>query len=247
MSRGSEGSSSKVWSWPESIRHGAGAAWPIYLGYVPIGLAFGVLAEKTGLDPLEVGLMSLLVFAGSSQFIAVSMLGGGAGAAAIVATTFVVNLRHLLMSSALALHISGLSRGRLAWFGFGVTDESFALNSARFREGDWDWRPSLVVNQTSHAVWTGTTVAGAWAGKLVPAGAFGMDYALIAMFLSLLALQLQERRFVLSAAASGLLAVALRLWVPGNAYVILASVPAAALGAALAGRGRGRSERGKTP
>ncbi len=52
---------------------GIAAAWPICLGYAPIGLAFGVLAQKAGLTPLEIGLMSVIVFAGSSQFIAVSM------------------------------------------------------------------------------------------------------------------------------------------------------------------------------
>jgi predicted branched-subunit amino acid permease len=60
------------------IRDGVAAAWPICLGYAPIGLAFGVLAQKAGLTPAEIGLMSLLVFAGSAQFIAVSMLSGGA-------------------------------------------------------------------------------------------------------------------------------------------------------------------------
>ena len=78
---------------------GVGAAWPICIGYIPIGLALGVIAQKAGLSPSEIGVMSLLVFAGSSQFIAVSMLSAGADIAAIILTTFMVNLRHLLMSS----------------------------------------------------------------------------------------------------------------------------------------------------
>jgi 4-azaleucine resistance transporter AzlC len=79
---------------------GLQAGWPICLGYIPIGLAFGVLAQKAGLSPLHIGLMSALVFAGSAQFIAVSMLAAGASATAIILTTFVVNLRHVLMSTA---------------------------------------------------------------------------------------------------------------------------------------------------
>jgi predicted branched-subunit amino acid permease len=59
------------------FKQGLKAGWPICLGYFPIGLAFGVLAQQAGLHPIEIGLMSLLVFAGSSQFIAVSMLSGG--------------------------------------------------------------------------------------------------------------------------------------------------------------------------
>ena len=69
---------------------GLKAGWPICLGYLPIGLAFGVLAQKAGLGPFEIGLMSLLVFAGSSQFIAVSMISSGSSILSIVMTTFIV-------------------------------------------------------------------------------------------------------------------------------------------------------------
>ncbi len=118
-----------------TLRDGAKAAWPICLGYFPIGLAFGVIAGKAGLSPLDIGLMSLLVFAGSAQFIAVSMLGTGAGLTSIVMTTFVVNLRHLLMSSSLSLHLKNLAGWRTLLYAYGVTDESFAVNLTRFREG----------------------------------------------------------------------------------------------------------------
>ncbi|HJV36159.1 AzlC family ABC transporter permease, partial [Geomonas sp.] len=123
------------------LKDGLKAAWPICLGFIPIGLSFGVLAQKAGLGPVHVFLMSTLVFAGSSQFIAVAMLQSGVAAAAIIATTFVVNLRHLLMSSALSVHFPGVSRRFLALFAYGVTDESFAVNTTCFRKGGWDrWR-----------------------------------------------------------------------------------------------------------
>ena len=100
----------------EKFTQGGAAAWPICLGYLPIGLAFGVLAQKAGLSPLQVALMSIFVFAGSSQFIAVSMLSAGASLAAIVATTFMVNLRHLLMSSSLAAKLGKKNRWKLSLF-----------------------------------------------------------------------------------------------------------------------------------
>ena len=62
------------------LKEGLNAGWPICLGYLPIGMAFGVLAQKAGLTPVQIGMMSILVFAGSSQFIAVSMLAAGASA-----------------------------------------------------------------------------------------------------------------------------------------------------------------------
>lgn len=216
-----------------TLRDGAKAAWPICLGYFPIGLAFGVIAGKAGLSPLDIGLMSLLVFAGSAQFIAVSMLGTGAGLISIVTTTLVVNLRHLLMSSSLALHLKNLAGWRTLLYAYGVTDESFAVNLTRFREGGWDWRRALVVNHASNAAWVGSTVLGGCAGEFIPHGAFGIDYALIAMFLCLLVFQLRGRVYWLTALLAGGLAVLLSLLLPGNLYVVIASVTTATIGAAF--------------
>ncbi len=212
------------------LKDGLRAAWPICLGYVPIGLAFGVLAQKAGLSAPAVGLMSALVFAGSSQFIAVAMLGAGAGIASIVATTFAVNLRHLLMSSALSVHLKGIGRRWLTLFAYGITDESFALNLVRFREGGWNWRRALTVNHVTNAVWVTSTVAGALGGALIPAHAFGIDYALMGMFLCLLVYQLRGRIYVLTALFAGAAAVAISLMIPGNSYIVAASVVAATAG-----------------
>jgi 4-azaleucine resistance transporter AzlC len=214
-----------------TVQEGLKVAWPICLGYAPIGLAFGVLAQKAGLAPWQTGIMSLMVFAGGSQFIAVAMLGGGAAALPVIATTFMVNLRHFLMSSALSVHMGGASRRFLSLFAYGVTDESFAVNMARFREGEWDRQRALVVNQAANAAWFVSTVAGAWVGQFIPAGAFGIDYALTAMFVCLLVFQLHGWLYVMTALVAGVLSVALYLVLPGNAYVMVASVSAATVGA----------------
>jgi 4-azaleucine resistance transporter AzlC len=223
------------------VRDGLGAAWPICLGYAPIGLALGVLAQKAGLGPLETGIMSVLVFAGGSQFIAVAMIKSGAALAAIVATTFMVNLRHALMTSALAVPLQGVHRRFLALFAYGVTDESFAVNMARFRADGWDrWR-ALVVNQTANLTWILSTIAGAYAGEFVPAGALGIDYALTAMFICLLIFQLRSRFYVIVAAFSGLVATALYVTIPGNSHIVIAAVTAATAGYAVR---RNRAARG---
>jgi len=213
-----------------SIAQGLAAVWPICLGYIPIGLAFGVLAQKAGLRPIEIFLMSFLVFAGSSQFIAVSMLSAGAGAIPVIITTFTVNLRHMLMSSSLAVFLKGENRGKLSLFAYGVTDESFAVNLAKLRHGNWDINRSLVVNHTANAVWILSTVAGGFSGQFIPERAFGIDYALIAMFICLLIYQLRGRKYVITAIVAGILAVILSVIIPGNSYIVLASMLAATLG-----------------
>jgi 4-azaleucine resistance transporter AzlC len=212
------------------VKEGIKAGWPICLGYFPIGLAFGALAQQAGLHPVEIGLMSLLVFAGSSQFIAVSLISGGASVLSIVVTTFVINLRHLLMSSSLAVYLRYVQKTWTALFAYGVTDESFAVNLTRFRDSNWDWRQALVVNQTANLAWITSSIVGAYSGQFIPAGAFGIDYALIAMFLCLLVFQLRGRLYVVTAIVSGVLAVVLALLVPGNSYIVLASVLAATIG-----------------
>jgi len=224
-----------MWNPPYSsyLKEGMAAAWPICLGYVPIGLAFGVLAHNAGLAPWEIGLMSLFVYAGSSQFIAVSMLSNGAALIPIILTTFTVNLRHLLMSSSLAIYLQRLGVGRLSLFAYGVTDESFALNMTRFRDGGWDWRQALTLNHTANLAWIVSTIIGGYGGQFIPAGAFGIDYALPAMFICLLVFQIRGGLYVLVAVLSGLLAIAFSLLFPGNAYIVMASVTAATLGVFL--------------
>jgi len=213
-----------------TLKEGLNAGWPICLGYLPIGMAFGVLAQKAGLTPLQIGLMSILVFAGSSQFIAVSMLTGGASATAIITTTFIVNLRHMLMSSALALYLRSAHRGLLALYAYGVTDESFAVNLPRFNAGTWSLPRALVVNHAANLTWFISTVAGGIGGRFIPEGALGIDYALIAMFICLLIYQIRKWIHLLTAVLAGLIAVGLALMMPGNTYIVIASIAAATVG-----------------
>lgn len=221
-----------------ALRDGARAAWPICLGYFPIGLALGVLARQAGLPWWAVAMMSMLVFAGSAQFICVAMLAASASTPAIILTTFVVNLRHVLMSSALAVHLRGVSRRFLALYAYGVTDESFAVNLTRFRAGGWDrWR-ALTVNQLANSVWILATVGGALVGQFVPQGALGTDYALTGMFICLLVFQLQEGIHLFTGLLAAALAVAWYLLIPGDSYIVGASMAAATIGYLLKRRAR---------
>ena len=223
-----ESPDTKMHTWPAFA-----AAWPICLGYLAIGMAFGVLARQEGLAIYQIALMSCIVFAGSAQFIAVSMIGSGASVLSIIITTFMVNLRHLLMSSSLSLHLKGKNKLLLSLFSYGVTDESFAVNLGKFLGGGWNLKDALVVNHAANAIWILSTIIGGYAGAFIPSGSFGIDYALTAMFLCLLVFQLRGSLIVLISAIAGILSVAFYLIIPGNLYVILSSVLAATIGVAL--------------
>ncbi len=217
-------------SWRKILRDGMVGAWPICLGYFPIGMALGVLARQAGLSAFDIGLMSLLVFAGSAQFIGVAMIGEGASPLSIILTTFVVNFRHVLMSSSLAPHLYGVRRSFLALFAYGVTDESYAINMTRFRQGGWDrWR-ALVLHHTANTTWFVASVTGALAGSLIPQGAFGIDFALPAMFLALLVYQIQSRIHIITGLIAVLVSVVCYLMIPGDGYAVIAAVVAATCG-----------------
>jgi 4-azaleucine resistance transporter AzlC len=222
----------------QTLRQGAAAAWPICLGYFPIGLALGVLAQKAGLPWWAVAMMSVMVFAGSAQFICVAMIAAGASTPAIILTTFVVNLRHVLMSSALAVYLQGVNRKFLALYAYGVTDESFAVNLTRFRDGKWDRWKALIVNHLANSVWIMATICGALVGQFVPQGALGIDYALTGMFICLLVFQLQGRLYVITGLLAATLSVVWYLLIPGDSYIVGASMSAATIGFLLKRRYR---------
>jgi 4-azaleucine resistance transporter AzlC len=147
--------------------------------------------------------MSLFVFAGSSQFIAVSMLQAGAEPLAVIGTTFIVNFRHLLMSASIAPYLRSWTGTQRLLMGCTLTDETFVVNSANFAAGNIDTTAALSLNFSLYALWTLSVVSGFWLGNLIEKPeVWGLDFALPAMFLGLL-LPLCARRPAVAAALCG--------------------------------------------
>lgn len=206
-------------------------AAPIVFGYIPVGFALGVMAADIGLNPLEMGLMSAFVYAGSAQFIAVDMLGSAANAIAIIVTTFLVNLRHLLFSASLAPHFQGIKQKLITFISFFITDESFAVSITDAEQGPLSHTYYLGLYITAYLSWIFSTVLGTKLGSFIPdTKALGFDFALPGMFLVLLCMQLKNTRYVLVSLISGLLSILFIYLIPGNWNVILATVIAAIVG-----------------
>jgi 4-azaleucine resistance transporter AzlC len=214
---------------------GVSRALPITLGYMPIGFAYGVLAQNAGLSTFNTLAMSIFVYAGSSQLIAVGLFVAGASPLSIILTTFIVNLRHMLMASALAPYLSRWHKLELGAFAYEITDESFALHSVEFprvsSSGGPDPAESIALNLTAQISW----VLGSWMG-LVAGGLitdielFALDYTLPAMFIALLMMQLKNRVQLIVVIASGIFAVSLLLAGLDHWYVIVATIIGASLG-----------------
>ena len=245
---------------------GVKMAMPIVTGYVPVSFAFGVLAVNVGLTPLDALLMGLLYFAGSGQLMTVAMLGAGAGFLPIILSTAVVNLRHVLMSAAMVPPLKRWPAWRKLIFAFGMTDETFALHAGRFAKLERDAAEAGLdvsveaeaatpysvaqtfgINVTSHISWISGGFLGALFGdRLGDVSALGLDYALPAMFVALVAPRLLDKRQCLVALAGGALSVAFVLWGEDQWNIMLGALIAATIGALLPGGGKpGAQDNGK--
>lgn len=218
---------------------GVKEAVPVVLGYVAIGLAFGVVAKTSGITVPEVAVMSLILYAGSAQFVTVGLIAAGVPASGIIATIFLVNLRHLLYSAAISPHVRHLKSWQNALIGAELTDETFAVASSRLGQG----APAgaawfLGINNISHATWIACTTIGAVLGSAITdIRALGFDFALAAMFAALLILQIVSRPTwvpaVTAAAIGGGVALCASLVVPASWAIIAATLVAATAGMIL--------------
>lgn len=213
--------------WTRAFSHTS----PIIFGYIPVGLAYGVLAGKMGLSTFNTILMSLLVYAGSAQLIAVGLFAASAAPAGIILTTFVVNLRHLLMSAALSPHLGAWRKSTLALFSFELTDETFAVHATRFAQGRVEAAETFRINLIAQTSWVLGTILGVLAsGLITDVRPVGLDYALPAMFIALLVAQLKQRSHVVAAVAGGGAAVGMKLAGMQQWETILATLAGATLG-----------------
>lgn len=176
-----------------SFSDGVRACLPTMLGYLGIGFAAGVVEKGVGLSLLEIALLSLIVYAGSAQFIICGLLAIQAPLSSIVVTVFLVNLRHLLMS----LSVAGYFRKEKIWTNIGLgtllTDESYGVLTTALQEEQSvtaSWTNGL--NVAAYLTWLVANLLGGLLGHFIPdPAAFGLDFALTAMFLGLFLFQVE--------------------------------------------------------
>ncbi|WP_144933801.1 AzlC family ABC transporter permease [Paenibacillus sp. 32O-W] len=220
----------------ESFMQGVKDCLPTVLGYLSIGFAAGVLEKTAGLSLAEIALMSLLLYAGSAQFIAAGMLALSSPATAIIFTVFFVNLRHLLMSAAVAPYFRHLPVWKNVVIGSQLTDETFGVAVTKLAgrsRGSYRWMFGL--NLTAYLNWLLANLAGGIFGQWIASPeAYGLDFALAAMFIGLFMLQLTERKKygldLIVAISAVVVAVAGSVFLSESAGVLIAIVIAASIG-----------------
>ncbi len=219
-----------------TIRKGFQDAFPIILGYLPIGMAYGMLAVKKGLTPLQTTAMSIFVFAGSAQLVSIEMIDAGAVVSAVIAMTFLVNLRHLLLSASLSLHLRNLPSYYYPFLGFLITDESFAVAMTKIEEKENKKIYFLSLGVSAYLGWVLSSAFGAFLTDLIPFSGGGvLDYVLPAMFVVLLVMQISRKTEVVVAVTAAVLSLLFALTLEGSWNIILATVAAAFLGVYIDG------------
>ena len=213
---------------------GARDSAPMLLGAAPFGMIFGTLATTGGLSATGTMAMSLLVFAGSAQFIALSLLAGGAGLLVVAFTTFVVNVRHALYSATLRGHVAHLGARWRIPLAFWLTDETFAVVQRHYAEPGpaehrhWYYLGSCVAMYVNWALWT---AVGLWLGGSIEGlETLGLEFAMAATFTGIVAPLLKERPAVAAAVAAGVVALAAHT-LPYKLGLMLAAVAGVAVGA----------------
>ncbi|HSH26029.1 MAG TPA: AzlC family ABC transporter permease [Massilibacterium sp.] len=167
------------------VKKGLHDGIPIALGYAPVAMTFGLLAKTTGLSFFETVAMSIFIFAGAGQFIAISLIGMGAGAFELIFTEFVVNIRHLLMSASLSKKAEDDPKWMKAIYSFGLTDETFSV--ASLKEGKVNAFYMFGLTFISYSSWVASSGVGYVIGQSLPATLQeSMGIALYCMFIGLL-------------------------------------------------------------
>jgi len=206
------------------IKFGIKFALPLCIGYIPLGIASGILSQKAGLSIIQIAILSIIFYSGTGQFIAGAMLISHSSMLSIVFTTFIVNLRHLLMSSTLAPFFKNCNKRFLMFFASEITDESFAINLINFKNNNWNPKRAVTLNITSHITWVVSNIIGGCAGSVFNFNSMIVNFVLTSMFICLLSLQFKSFIYILCALISGIIAVSLSLVMNNSLYVLIATV-----------------------
>jgi len=197
---------------------------PILVGVIPFGLIFAILARQAGLTGIETQGMSLIVFAGSSQFLLVQLAALNAPLLVMVLTGFIINLRHLLYSASIAPHTKDLSILWKVILSYLLTDEAYAVTIAKFQNYNkakkhWYFLGAGLALWSS---WQISTWLGLVIGTQIPPS-WSLDFALPLTFIALVVPMIKDRPGLFAAISSGLIA-AFTIHFPYKLGLIMAAI-----------------------
>ncbi len=209
---------------------------PLVIAAAPFGVLYGALAIDNGLSFWSVLGMSLLVYAGASQFIAVTLLASATAFPVICLTVFIVNLRHMLYAATLMPHVREISLPRRTLMAFWLTDETFAVVSQRLeteiQRGELVWY-YLGSALFMYSNWALCTLVGVTVGSQLPnMTAWGLDIAMVVAFVSIVVPALKKIPQWACAVVAIVCSILMRDW-PNQSGLMIASLLAVVTGMVL--------------
>ena len=176
-----------------ALRAAFPATIPVMTGYLCLGMAFGVLMKTNGYGPLWAGLMSLMCFAGSMQFVTITLLTTTFDPVQAFLLSVMVNARHIFYGLAVLDKYKGLGKVR-AFLIFALTDESFSLvTTVEPPEGVERKDFYFWISFLNYLYWAGGSIVGGLVGSLITFDTTGMDFALTALFVVLFMEQVKKK------------------------------------------------------
>lgn len=218
----------------DELLKGIKKALPIVIGYFPIAVSFGVIAAQTGIPLFHTVLMSFIVYAGASQFMAANMLGMRILGFEIIFATFILNFRHFIMSMSLINRLQHLPTMQKIPLSFGITDETFALIS--IEEGSDSEKMSFYfiagTMLSAYLSWGfGTLVGGLLSMVIPPSIGASMSIGLYAMFIGLLIPSVRENfKIGIIASISGGLCYLFGLFLNSGWAIVMATLVGGLIG-----------------
>lgn len=224
-----------------SFLAGARAELPILLGVLPFGMIYGASALAAGLSPLMAQAMSVVVFAGSAQFVIVQLVAENVPPLVIAATALVVNLRHLLYSASIAPYLRKVAARHRRLLAYLLTDEAFTVSIIHFQREPEEPAPGWYLAGAGLALWTTwqlSTAAGIFLGASLPAW-LPLDFALPLTFIALAVPAIRDRATVGAAITAGAVVLLARA-LPFGLSLLVAALAGVIAGMLIDGTTRAR-------
>lgn len=219
------------------MQRGIVAVAPIWIGVVPFGVMLGVSARAAGFSPVESIAMSGLIFAGAAQVVTISLFSGGAGLIAITLTTFFLNLRHVLYAMSLDRRIGQHPQPGRPVMAFFLTDESYGITTRDYLEGRGSVGFYTGASLGLYVVYLISTTVGTLLGSVLPEPeTIGLDFIFPLMFVALLIPLIKTRNQLIVVPVAACISLVAGTFLSGGITILVATILAAAFGAALDSR-----------
>ncbi|WP_311406518.1 AzlC family ABC transporter permease [Liquorilactobacillus uvarum] len=209
-------------------------ALPLCLSYIPIGLACGILLNVAGFNVILTGLVSILVFSGGAQFLLASMLTANAPMHTVLIMLFFLELRYALLGSSISQYLRNTSKKFLYIFAVSLNDENYAVNYLKFAtDKSWTPKDALMVEHYSLIFWTFANIVGSLIGNLLSVDLAIVDYALTALFIYMIVMQVVNKLTIVVSFVAAVFAIISMVVLKSTMGLVVSTLLASFVGFAI--------------